>query len=208
MPAARRSSEADVVVVADRRVPSVDGIGLAAAASRGGRRRHRGRQLVPHEFARRVRGGRCRRRGDVDGGRPSHGRRRRDRCHGRERPHAAGGGATRPAHAAARRLDRPGRGCRSPIGSRCGGRRRRPRDQRPGGRRRWARRLPEGRCRRGTGEILGVHVVGPAADEILAVAGTAMQAELTVADVAATRALAPEPHRVTRRGRPRAGLTH
>ena len=37
-----------------------------------------------------------------------------------------------------------------------------------------------------TGEILGVHVVGPAADEILAVAGTAMQAELTVADVAAT----------------------
>jgi dihydrolipoamide dehydrogenase len=36
-----------------------------------------------------------------------------------------------------------------------------------------------------TGEILGVHVVGPAADEILAVAGTAMQAELTVADVAA-----------------------
>ena len=37
----------------------------------------------------------------------------------------------------------------------------------------------------GTGEILGVHVVGPAADEILAVAATAMQAELTVADVAA-----------------------
>ena len=36
-----------------------------------------------------------------------------------------------------------------------------------------------------TGEILGVHVVGPAADEILSVAGTAMQAELTVADVAA-----------------------
>lgn len=36
-----------------------------------------------------------------------------------------------------------------------------------------------------TGELLGVHVVGPDAAELMAVAGTAMQAELTVADVAA-----------------------
>ena len=36
-----------------------------------------------------------------------------------------------------------------------------------------------------TGEVLGVHVVGPDAAELIAVAGTAMQAELTVADVAA-----------------------
>jgi len=38
----------------------------------------------------------------------------------------------------------------------------------------------------GTGEILGVHVVGPDAAEIVAVAGTAMQTELTVDDLAAT----------------------
>jgi dihydrolipoamide dehydrogenase len=36
-----------------------------------------------------------------------------------------------------------------------------------------------------TGELLGVHVVGPDATELVAVAATAMQAELTVADVAA-----------------------
>jgi dihydrolipoamide dehydrogenase len=37
-----------------------------------------------------------------------------------------------------------------------------------------------------TGELLGVHVVGPDSTEIVAVAATAMQAELTVADLAAT----------------------
>lgn len=36
-----------------------------------------------------------------------------------------------------------------------------------------------------TGELLGVHVVGPDTPELLAVASTAMQAELTVQDVAA-----------------------
>lgn len=36
-----------------------------------------------------------------------------------------------------------------------------------------------------TGEIMGVHVVGPDATELLAVAGTAMQAELTVDELAA-----------------------
>jgi dihydrolipoamide dehydrogenase len=36
-----------------------------------------------------------------------------------------------------------------------------------------------------TGELLGAHVVGPDAAELLAVAGTAVQAELTAADVAA-----------------------
>lgn len=37
-----------------------------------------------------------------------------------------------------------------------------------------------------TGEILGIHVVGPDAAELLAVASTAMQAELTASDLAAT----------------------
>ncbi|MDZ7728010.1 MAG: hypothetical protein U5Q44_07350 [Dehalococcoidia bacterium] len=34
------------------------------------------------------------------------------------------------------------------------------------------------------GEVLGVHVVGPGASELLAAAATAMQAEVPVADLA------------------------
>jgi len=43
----------------------------------------------------------------------------------------------------------------------------------------------------GTGELLGVHVVGPDVAEVLGMAGLAMQAELTVEDLAATVAWHP-----------------
>ena len=177
---------ADVVVVADRRVPSVDGIGLAAAGVEvaGGAIAVDSscRTSSPGVFVA----------GDVAGG----------AMLTAAALHAGDVAGTVAAGGSARRGWRRCRTsctrCRSSAGSAKG---RMPLAGRPpmwpspsstsltnaravaaGGRDGYLKVVADA----ATGEILGVHVVGPAADEILAVAGTAMQAELTVADVAAT----------------------
>jgi len=182
---------AEVVVIADRRVPTIDGIGIGAAgvATHDGAVRvdGSGRTSVPDVLAA----------GDVAGGRMlTAAALRTGRAAGIT---AAGGDAFADLRVVPHVLHTiPGIGWvgASESGARSSGAdvavavvdlAANARAVATGGRDGYLKLIADA----GTGELLGVHVVGPDVAEVLGMAGLAMQAELTVEDLAATVAWHP-----------------